>query len=207
VQKLVHRFEAQGEAAFTPRSRRPQGNPRAVRVDVEDRIVLRAAWVRPGCGLADRLAQRSSISNSEPCGSSHGPSVNSMEQLTECRSECCKSSRPANRAVKPTGCRILMPRPRVIPAGQPDQSQPRRRNSNTGKTPTMSSEVPARRIRRRIVVTPPYPASRPRSFAHLTAATRHRGGGQWPWSGSRSSAGSSSDSGWCQGSELLAGSS
>jgi transposase len=46
--KLVHRFEAQGEAAFTSRSRRPQGNPRAVRVDVEDRIVLRAAWVRPG---------------------------------------------------------------------------------------------------------------------------------------------------------------
>jgi hypothetical protein len=32
-------------------------------------------------------------------------------------------------------------------------------------------------------------------------------GGQWPRSGSRPSAGSSSDSGRCQGSELLAGSS
>jgi transposase len=39
VQKLVHRFQAEGETAFTPRSRRPHGNPRAVSVDVEDRIV------------------------------------------------------------------------------------------------------------------------------------------------------------------------
>jgi transposase len=39
VQKLVHRFQTEGETAFTPRSRRPHGNPRAVSVDVEDRIV------------------------------------------------------------------------------------------------------------------------------------------------------------------------
>jgi hypothetical protein len=37
--KLVHRFQAEGETAFTPRSRRPHGNPRAVSVDVEDWIV------------------------------------------------------------------------------------------------------------------------------------------------------------------------
>jgi hypothetical protein len=46
-----------------------------------------------------------------------------------------------------------------------------------------------------------------RSFAHMTVVTRQRGGGQWPRSGSRPSAGSSSDSGRCQGSELSAGSS
>jgi hypothetical protein len=128
------------------RSHRDREDRRAIRGRSALMLRIGSCSVRPGCGLADRLAQRSSISNSEPCGTSNGPSVNSMEQLTECRSECCKSSRPANRAVKPTGCRILMPRPRVIPAGQPDQSQPRRRNSNTRKTPTMSSEVPARRI-------------------------------------------------------------
>ena len=43
VQKLVHRFEAEGEAAFTPRSRKPHRNPREVSVDVEDWIVPRAA--------------------------------------------------------------------------------------------------------------------------------------------------------------------
>jgi transposase InsO family protein len=39
VQQLVKRYEAEGEAAFTPRSRRPHTNPRAVSLDVEDRIV------------------------------------------------------------------------------------------------------------------------------------------------------------------------
>ena len=41
VQKLVRPFQAEGEAAFPPRSRRPDGNPRAISVDVEDRIVRR----------------------------------------------------------------------------------------------------------------------------------------------------------------------
>ena len=50
VQKLVHRFQAEGETAFTPRSRRPHGNPRAVGVDVEDWIVrLRKGTVEEGC--------------------------------------------------------------------------------------------------------------------------------------------------------------
>jgi transposase InsO family protein len=39
VQQLVKRFEAEGEAAFTPRSRRPHTNPRAISLDLEDRIV------------------------------------------------------------------------------------------------------------------------------------------------------------------------
>jgi hypothetical protein len=37
--KLAHRFQAEGETAFTPRSRKLHGNLRAVSVDVEDRIV------------------------------------------------------------------------------------------------------------------------------------------------------------------------
>ena len=39
VQTLVKRFEAEGEAAFQPRSRRPHTNPRAVSLEVEDQIV------------------------------------------------------------------------------------------------------------------------------------------------------------------------
>ena len=39
VQTLVKRFEAEGEAAFQPRSRRPHSNPRAVSLEVEDQVV------------------------------------------------------------------------------------------------------------------------------------------------------------------------
>jgi transposase InsO family protein len=49
VQKLVHRFEAEGEAAFTPHSRRPHSNPRAVSLELEDQIVrLRKTLTRRG---------------------------------------------------------------------------------------------------------------------------------------------------------------
>jgi transposase InsO family protein len=49
VQKLVHRFHVEGEAAFTPRSRRPHGNPRAVRLGLEDRIIrLRKTLTKKG---------------------------------------------------------------------------------------------------------------------------------------------------------------
>jgi transposase InsO family protein len=39
VQKLVARYQADGDAAFEPRSRRPAGNPRRISFDVEDQIV------------------------------------------------------------------------------------------------------------------------------------------------------------------------
>lgn len=39
VHQLVKRFDAEGEAAFQPRSRRPRSNPRAVSVETEERIV------------------------------------------------------------------------------------------------------------------------------------------------------------------------
>jgi transposase InsO family protein len=39
VQKLVHRFDAEGAAAFEPRSRRPRSSPQAVEADTEDAII------------------------------------------------------------------------------------------------------------------------------------------------------------------------
>ena len=49
VQTLVQRFEAEGEAAFEPRSRRPHSNPRAVDLEVEDQIVrLRKTLTKNG---------------------------------------------------------------------------------------------------------------------------------------------------------------
>jgi len=39
VQQLVKRYEAEGKAAFTARSRRPHTNPRALSLELEDRIV------------------------------------------------------------------------------------------------------------------------------------------------------------------------
>ena len=39
VHQLVRRFEAEGDSAFQPRSRRPRSNSRAVSHDVEDRII------------------------------------------------------------------------------------------------------------------------------------------------------------------------
>jgi transposase InsO family protein len=39
VQKLVKRFETEGETAFEPRSRRPHHNPHAVGLEVEDQII------------------------------------------------------------------------------------------------------------------------------------------------------------------------
>ncbi len=39
VHQLVKRFEAEGEAAYRPRSKRPHSNPRAVGLEVEDRII------------------------------------------------------------------------------------------------------------------------------------------------------------------------
>jgi transposase InsO family protein len=49
VQKLVHRYQREGPAAFEPRSRRPHSNPRAVDLEVEDQIVrLRKTLTRKG---------------------------------------------------------------------------------------------------------------------------------------------------------------
>jgi transposase len=39
VHQLVRRYEAEGEAAYAPRSRRPHSNSRAVDADVEERVL------------------------------------------------------------------------------------------------------------------------------------------------------------------------
>ena len=68
VQKLVHRFQTEGETAFTPRSRRPHGNPRAVSVDVEDRIVrLRKELSKKGADAgAETIAAHLQIAGVDP---------------------------------------------------------------------------------------------------------------------------------------------
>ena len=63
VQQLVRRYEAEGNAAFAPRSRRPHHNPRAVPSGVEDTIVrLRKALDKHGfdagaATIAEHLAR------------------------------------------------------------------------------------------------------------------------------------------------------
>jgi transposase len=39
VQQLVKRYDAEGEAAFRARSRRPHSNPRSISLDLEDQII------------------------------------------------------------------------------------------------------------------------------------------------------------------------
>jgi hypothetical protein len=49
VQILVKRFEAEGEAAYWPRSRLPHGNPRAIGLEIEDQIIrLRKTLTKQG---------------------------------------------------------------------------------------------------------------------------------------------------------------
>jgi transposase InsO family protein len=49
VQQLVRRYEAEGAAAFHPRSRRPHSNPRAIGLELEDQIVrLRKELAKKG---------------------------------------------------------------------------------------------------------------------------------------------------------------
>lgn len=69
VQQLVRRYQAEGHAAFTPRSRRPHHNPRAVPVEVEDAIVrLRKTLDKQGLDagaetIAAHLAADPAITN------------------------------------------------------------------------------------------------------------------------------------------------
>ena len=49
VHQLVKRYEAEGAAAFTPRSRRPHTNPHAITDEVEERIIrLRKTLAKAG---------------------------------------------------------------------------------------------------------------------------------------------------------------
>jgi transposase len=72
VQKLVRRFQSEGEVAFEPRSRRPHSSPQAVDAEVEDVIVrLRKELSRQGLDagaetIAAHLARRSPAGGGRP---------------------------------------------------------------------------------------------------------------------------------------------
>jgi len=68
VQKLVHRYEREGPAAFEPRSRRPTCNPRAVSLEVEDQIVrLRKTLSKKGVDAgAETIAAHLQIAGVDP---------------------------------------------------------------------------------------------------------------------------------------------
>ena len=67
VQQLCKRYEADGDAAYIPRSRRPHDSPQAVTIEVEDRIVrLRKTLTKHGLdagAIAAHLATDPSITN------------------------------------------------------------------------------------------------------------------------------------------------
>ena len=72
VQQLVHRYAAEGEAAFRPRSRRPHHSPHAVPAELEDEIVrLRKELARNGLDagadtIRTHLARRTPRSGQAP---------------------------------------------------------------------------------------------------------------------------------------------
>jgi transposase InsO family protein len=72
VQKLVRRFDAEGEAAFEPRSRRPHASPLAVAADTEEMIIrLRKELSKQGLDagaetIAAHLARQSSSGGGRP---------------------------------------------------------------------------------------------------------------------------------------------
>ena len=68
VQKLVHRYQREGPAAFEPRSRRPHSNPRSVGLEVEDQIVrLRKELSKKGLDAgAETIAAHLQIAGVDP---------------------------------------------------------------------------------------------------------------------------------------------
>jgi transposase InsO family protein len=69
VQKITARYEAEGEAAFEPRSRRPRSNPRRVSRELEDQIVaLRKTLAEEGldAGAATIAVHLTRLNGSAP---------------------------------------------------------------------------------------------------------------------------------------------
>ena len=63
VRQLVRRYEAEGQTAFQPRSRRPHSNPRAISLDLEDQMArLRKELSKKGLDAGmERLPSTSTI--------------------------------------------------------------------------------------------------------------------------------------------------
>ena len=68
VHQLVNRFEAEGEAAFQPRSRRPHSSPHAVSLELEDQIVrLRKTLTKKGVDAgAETIAAHLQMAGDSP---------------------------------------------------------------------------------------------------------------------------------------------
>ena len=68
VQKLVHRYQREGPAAFEPRSRRPHSNPRAVSLELEDQVIrLRKELSKKGLDAgAETIAAHLQIAGVDP---------------------------------------------------------------------------------------------------------------------------------------------
>jgi transposase-like protein len=69
VHQLVNRFQAEGEVAFQPRSRRPHSSPHAVSLELEDQIVrLRKTLTKKGVDAgAETIAAHLQIAESIRC--------------------------------------------------------------------------------------------------------------------------------------------
>jgi transposase len=67
VQQLVKRYDAEGEAAFQARSRRPHSNPRSISLDLEDQIIQLRKDLRPS--PSSTRAQKPSAVTSTPTAS------------------------------------------------------------------------------------------------------------------------------------------
>jgi hypothetical protein len=131
VQQLVKRYEAEGERAFQPRSRRPRSNPRAISLDVEDRIVrLRKNLSRKGLDAgAETIRTYLQVAGVDPVPSVAGRSNGS----TRPRRSGSPPSRPpppsATSNASSTGsAATTTPSGPTAPsaASRPDPSPPRR---------------------------------------------------------------------------------
>jgi Homeodomain-like domain len=74
VHQLVARYQAQGAAAFAPRSRRPHTNAHAISPELEERIVRlrktldKAGYDAGAATIAEHLARDPDVTKVPPCG-------------------------------------------------------------------------------------------------------------------------------------------
>ena len=109
VQQLVRRYEAEGNAAFAPRSRRPHHNPRAVPIEVEDKIVrLRKTLDKQGfdagaATIAEHLARDRAVTK-VPAPSTIWRILKRRGFVAAQPQKRPRSSGNASRPIYPTSC-------------------------------------------------------------------------------------------------------
>ena len=109
VQHLVRRYEAEGNAAFAPRSRRAHHNPRAVPIEVEDTIVrLRKTLDKQGfdagaATIAEHLARDPAVTKA-PATSTIWRILKRREFVVPQPQKRPRSHGGASRPTYPTSC-------------------------------------------------------------------------------------------------------